>query len=627
MPGRAHGQRRRTPIEGVRVALLAATLLLLAPGVAQAAWTSSISGNTVTMTEDGGGTPLEIGVVGGNLSHNLSGQPGFGNSQDFDTFNVGIQAVANSSSASLVINGGPGNDIINIGDAGTPASAIAASVSAAGGGHTFEDQLQINDGTATADRTFAISPTGVSGLGGAFSYSSFEFLGVQTGAGNDVVNVAAGTLPLLLGTLAGDDRIALADGAQARTDGGAGNDTLDYSAWTTPVSTLPPEFGHFKATLNAGQEVTPSASTATGTVFISVDLATGELDFIFADASGITPAQEAGSHIQLGAPGVQDAIIFDLETGPQPDAVWSPTAGGMTLNSLTAGIFPPSRLPDLVTGNTFVNIRSTNARCGAGGNQACTEGEIRGQLEPSDIGFTADSSSGVFNAIENIVGGAAGDTINGNPVANVIDGGPGNDIVRGAERGDDVSGGPGADDIGGGSGDDRLRANDGEADTSIDCGPGADIADRDPAHIDPDSILIECESVNTTLPPGAISRIKAKVKRNRDGTFTIVTGAVAECPPTASAKCELTARASARVEVGQGKRTLRKRRVTLGRLGASVAPGDSQRVRIKLSRKGSRRFAANDPLPVRMKIDLEVPSGQPATLQRSQRLKAPKRRR
>ncbi len=293
-----------------------------------------------------------------------------------------------------------------------------------------------------------------------------------------MISVAAGVPGLLVGSGGGDDRIVPAEGAKVQADGGGGADTLDFSSWTSPVTTEAPIAGHFQADLTAAQEVTPSASTATGDVFLSLNLTTGLVEFLFADVSGITPAQEAGSHIQLGAPGVQDSILYDLETGPEPDATWGANGGGMILFS-SNGIFPASRIADVVAGNTFVNIRSTNARCGPAGNQACADGEIRGQILSTDIGYTASATSGLFNGLENLTGGGAADSLVGNPLANAIDGGPGADTIRAAEGDDNVTGGPGADDLGGGIGDDRLVAADGEADTAINCGPGTDVADRD----------------------------------------------------------------------------------------------------------------------------------------------------
>jgi hypothetical protein len=603
-----------------------AALFLLVPAAAQAAWTSSISGNTVTFTEDGGGTPLTIGVTGGNLSHNLAGQPGFFNAQDFDTFNGGENAVPNNATVTVNINGASGNDFITIGSYPmSPVSLIAPSFNVTAGTGTF-DILNVADSEATAPRTVGVTPSSVTGFGPGISHANFDQVGVYAGDGNDVVNVAPGLPSLDVGGGRGDDRFVLAEGAKVRLDGGAGSDTIDFSQWTSPVTTNAPVAAHFRADLDEAQEVTPSSSTATGRAFFGIDLLTGDFDLFGAEITGITPAQENGSYIQLGGPGAEGSIIFDLETTPEPDAMWAANPGGMILFFFNS-FFPLSRVPDLVTGNTYMNIRTTNLRCGPAGNEACANGEIRGQLLPSDIGFTAEANTGFFNGIENFIGGAAGDSLTANPLSNVIDGGPGADTIRAAEGADFVTGGGGADDLGGGDGDDRVIANDGEADTSINCGPGADVADRDFAVIDPDAILVECETVNTTAPVGAISALKAKVKRNRDGTFTIVTGAAAECPFGATADCALTATAKARVEVGGGgKSAARKRKVTLGRLKAKVAPTESRKVRIKLSRAGSRRLAANDPLRVNLAINLDVPSGQPVVLKGGKRLKAPKPR-
>ena len=73
--------------------------------------------------------------------------------------------------------------------------------------------------------------------------------------------------------------------------------------------------------------------------------------------------------------------------------------------------------------------------------------------------------------VENVTGGASGDTLTGNNLANRIDGSLGDDTI---------AGGTGPDVLLGGEGNDAINSRDGEADPLIDCGPGA----RDSANLD-----------------------------------------------------------------------------------------------------------------------------------------------
>jgi Ca2+-binding RTX toxin-like protein len=61
-----------------------------------------------------------------------------------------------------------------------------------------------------------------------------------------------------------------------------------------------------------------------------------------------------------------------------------------------------------------------------------------------------------LNAIENVIGGAGGDTINGDNLANVLRGGAGNDTLSGRAGADTLEGGAGDDNMDGGLGADTF---------------------------------------------------------------------------------------------------------------------------------------------------------------------------
>jgi hypothetical protein len=86
---------------------------------------------------------------------------------------------------------------------------------------------------------------------------------------------------------------------------------------------------------------------------------------------------------------------------------------------------------------------------------------------------TTGGASGENDGIagfERIDGGAGNDSILGFS----SNGGPGNDVLTGSNSGDTIVGGTGADTLRGFGGDDLINANDGVADTRIDCSTGVD---------------------------------------------------------------------------------------------------------------------------------------------------------
>jgi RTX calcium-binding nonapeptide repeat (4 copies) len=97
-----------------------------------------------------------------------------------------------------------------------------------------------------------------------------------------------------------------------------------------------------------------------------------------------------------------------------------------------------------------------------------------------------DGQSGGDNAeadVENVLGGAGGDTIVGDAGSNVLQGGDGGDVI---------DGGPGLDFIDGGPGNDRLLARDGFQDR-VACGDG-----NDTAVVDAFDSVDGCESVDSS---------------------------------------------------------------------------------------------------------------------------------
>ena len=113
---------------------------------------------------------------------------------------------------------------------------------------------------------------------------------------------------------------------------------------------------NFKATLKAGDEVPPNASTATGTLTATYDTTTKKLDYT-ATYSGLTgPAIMAHFHGPT-EPGKNAAVIV-----PVVGSVASPIKGSATLTDAQAA--------DLMAGKWYFNVHTA----------ANKGGEIRGQV-------------------------------------------------------------------------------------------------------------------------------------------------------------------------------------------------------------------------------------------------------
>ena len=129
--------------------------------------------------------------------------------------------------------------------------------------------------------------------------------------------------------------------------------TVTRTAGPTNTPICPPSSTHyFVATLNGQQETPPNTSPATGQATFFLD-ANGVMSYNVT-FSGLS-ATETGSHLHVAPPGVAGPIIQPLPLG-------NPKVGSFTWN--------PAYTGDLLAGNVYVNIHSTNF----------PGGEIRGQL-------------------------------------------------------------------------------------------------------------------------------------------------------------------------------------------------------------------------------------------------------
>ncbi len=240
-----------------------------------------------------------------------------------------------------------------------------------------------------------------------------------------------------------------------------------------------------------------AGATATNTDSVSVAGAVGTTERLTLDQSEsfFGPGASAESNI----PEIEIATTLGDATdvlaiiGTPGDDIIAPGQFGVAINSdgdvditVSPGIFPIEIYA--LGGDDFINGR------GQGGAGLHFLGPLT-----IDGGEGNDEIVGSTDP-DKLYGRAGNDIINAQDGADLVDGGPGNDFLTASEGNDTVIGGPGADSLSGGYGDDLLDADDGEADTSFNGGPGTDTLHYD-LGLDPGSSAVEIKIADPGPPP------------------------------------------------------------------------------------------------------------------------------
>ena len=386
-----------------------------------------------------------------------------------DTINVQAAVVA----VATTINGGGGLDNINVGNSGvigTPGllTPIASAVNVDGGAGGAN--LVVDGSGAGVNADYTITSTTVTrslpaGFGGV-TYSNLSNLLLTVGSGANVISVnsTAAGVATNIATGAGDDSIVFANGVSLNggtIDGGANNDTVDYSAYTTSVavnlgSNAPG--GALAGVVDGGQENPGQVTTATGTVSITnYNSATKTFD-ISAHVSNLLPGAVTGYHIHRAPIGVNGGIIVDLVGIFGLGSLIADGLGGFDFNAIGVTL-PAQHEAAFLGGITYFNVHTATAPGGL----------LRGQILPNAVFVaapgTATGTSGISN-IENATGGTGADSLVGDLGVNVLLGNQGNDTIVGA---------PGNDTMNGGDNNDVLVWSNGDNNDIIDGALGVDV--------------------------------------------------------------------------------------------------------------------------------------------------------
>jgi Ca2+-binding RTX toxin-like protein len=333
-----------------------------------------------------------------------------------------------------VLSGGPGSDTASYGDHGTN---VTANIGGGGG-----DDGSIEDGPAGARDN--INPD-IENLTGGSGDDTFTGAGsansLNGGGGDDFLNGLAGNDTLNGGTsedtLQGGEGIDTLNGGTSddTLKGGEGDDTLDG--------------GDDADLLNGGAGANDLATYASRSAKVTVTLGAGSSDD-GGSADGVSGERDTVRGTVENLTGGSGA---DVLTGSEVDNFFLGGDGADTITGL-AGIDTMS-YTDHAAGVTVIVDSADND-----GNAA------DGIVNARDL---------VKVDVENLIGTSFVDSLKGSSIANVI------------------TGGLGADQLFGVNGNDTLKANDGVADTTLDCGGNTDTLFRD-AGLDPAPVA--CESVN-----------------------------------------------------------------------------------------------------------------------------------
>jgi Ca2+-binding RTX toxin-like protein len=440
-----------------------------------------IGSNTTTATFVGGGGVSVVGVVS-----TVTGTSGADTFTDDTTIDL------------LTLDGGLGNDAYVL----NPGSTIAITD---GGGNDQLDFSTSNQAIAAAIGTTSTIVTDANGL--------VAFAGTVegvTGTAMDDTFTDDTTIELLtLDGGLGDDTFRLDPGSTIAITDGGGNDQLDFSTSTQPITATVQTIAATVTDLDGLVTFAGTVEAVTGTSEADTFIDAGDVDFVFTGGAGSdTYDLQPGSSIHIVETGDdKDAVRLgranfgvdaNLATGVITD-----TDGNQVL--VTGGLvenFDGTAFADVVVGNAADNVlfggEGDDVFNGGAGNDLyiLTPGGNDTITDPSGIDtldFSRTTASGVnvdlsrtngsaqniatgatlalTGVIERVIGTQQADVLAGGGGDDVLVGlggddrllgQSGNDLLLGGAGDDDLNGGSGTDILVGGAGADRLNAGSGQ---------------------------------------------------------------------------------------------------------------------------------------------------------------------
>jgi hypothetical protein len=311
--------------------------------------------------------------------------------------------ITNSGTAADIIYnlpGGDGNNLAILEDDGVPGNGLS----------------QLRSGNGSFDTVVFANPANTIAINASNDGEKITVNNMDSGFVAKI-NLKGGTA---------NDIFALGNGATLKggtVNGNGGiSDTLDYSAYTTPVSVnLGLNAAFYQADINSIQETPPNASASIGSSFLAYQNPTHNILGLNLGASGITPAQVTGLKLRRGPVNVAGPVVVDL----MGLGSVVPSGNGFQYNAGFVPL-PPEHEAAFIGGLLYVEVETT----------AFPGGEVRGQIMPNGpFGPTTPTATGIsaggVAGITTVIGGSGNDSLVGSPVDDVLRGGPGDDTLYG----------------------------------------------------------------------------------------------------------------------------------------------------------------------------------------------------
>lgn len=315
---------------------------------------TTIAFNGVSITVGANIRELRILALGGADHIDLDlDLPGMAQTHKYIDAGDGDDIVNMSGTVDATILGGAGDDFLT----GSPTYDYIDG----GAGNDFIFGLAGNDDLYGGEGSDLI--VGGAGADRMFGQAGADVLVWNPGDGSDLFEGGEGSDILqFVGGGAADTFTLTANGTRLRFDRQPGNVVIDAGGIEQVDINSSIAFGGTLSGVNVVPPVVTAAVGQTALVFNSVTN-TFELEIVL---QGITQANLTASSINLGALGVNGAVIFDLGAG----AAWN-DVGGSLRRTVNLGAFPAANVADLLAGNTYVQVTTV-------GNTD----DVRAQLTP-----------------------------------------------------------------------------------------------------------------------------------------------------------------------------------------------------------------------------------------------------
>ena len=439
---------------------------------------------------------------------------------DLGDLNDIFTATALPGVTSLVVNGGAGNDVVDLSSISLGATLNGGSGNDILTGGSGDDTLIGAGGTDVIDGGLGSDTNSFQGIGlgvtatvnsdgsGTADYGSVNeiFAGIEnlTGSENDDVLSATGAAANVLRGEGGDDNLAGGGGTDV-IDGGEGNDTNSFQGIGFGVTATVNADGSGTADYGPVNETFTGIENLTGSENDDVLIATGAAanvllgeggDDILAGGGGTDVIDGGEGNDTNSFQGIGFGVIATVNADGTGTADYGPVNEAFTgIENLTG-----SENDDVLTAtgavaNVLRGVGGDDILAGGGGTDVIDGGLGNDTNSFLGIGFgvtaivNADGSgtaaygpvNETFVGIENLTGsrnddvltatgtadniltgGVGNDILSGGGGDDVLNGNSGDDILRGANGNDLLIGGVGDDTLNGGSNDDVLRGNTGD---------------------------------------------------------------------------------------------------------------------------------------------------------------------